>query len=261
MTNSISSSAQRANTSKAVEYAGRAGFVVNGVLHLLIAWIGLQLALQSYSGAADQSGALQLLAGNSFGSVALWLGVVGFAGLCLWALTEAIVGATEPKDRMVLVAKAVVYAVLSLACLTYARGQSARSGRSQSVDVTASLMQQPFGRLLVGLVGAGVVAVGGYHVVKGWQRKFLEDLEQHPGRGVQAAGRVGYVGKGVALGVVGLLFVLAALRGQAKQATGLDGALRTLLDLPLGRIIVALVALGFAAYGCYSFARAKYARF
>ena len=44
------------------------------------------------------------------------------------------------------------------------------------------------------------------------------------------------------------------------EATGLDGALRSLLGAPLGRIVLSLVALGFAAYGVYSFARARYAR-
>lgn len=254
------STARRANDSSALELAARAGYAVSGLLHLVIAWIGIQLATQSYRGAADQSGALQTLASNPAGAVTLWVGVVGFAGLCLWQLTEAAVGGLETKDRLAAAGKGVVYAVLAFACLTYARGQAARSGRAQSVDATASLLQQPAGQLLVGLLGLAVVAVGGYHVVKGWRQKFLADLSGDPGRWAVRAGRVGYVAKGVALGVVGVLFVLAAFHGRAREATGLDGALRSLLDLPFGKAILVAVSLGFAAYGLYSFARARYAR-
>ncbi len=114
--------------------------------------------------------------------------------------------------------------------------------------------------MLVAVVGVVVVGVGGYHVVKGWRRRFLDDLTGHPGQVAEAAGRVGYIAKGVALAVVGVLFIFAALRNTAKGATGLDGALRTLLDLPYGKVIVILVSLGFAAYGIYSFARARYAK-
>ena len=42
--------------------------------------------------------------------------------------------------------------------------------------------------------------------------------------------------------------------------TGLDGALRSLLELPFGAVLLTLMAIGFAAYGVYSFARAKYGR-
>ncbi len=71
---------------------------------------------------------------------------------------------------------------------------------------------------------------------------------------------MGYLAKGVALAVVGLLFVLAAARADPSQASGLDGALKTLGQQPGGPVILVAVGLGFVAYGLYSFARARYAR-
>ena len=134
------------------------------------------------------------------------------------------------------------------------------SSRSQSVDFTATLMKQPLGRVLVAVVGVVVVGVGVYHVVKGWRRTFLADLVGHPGRVAEVAGRVGYIAKGVALVVVGVLFVLAGLHNSAREATGLDGALKSLLKAPSGAVLVALVSVGFGAYGVYSFARARHAK-
>ena len=58
----------------------------------------------------------------------------------------------------------------------------------------------------------------------------------------------------------GVLFMAAALQNSASKATGLDGALRSLRQQPVGPWLLTAVALGIAAYGVYSFARAKSAR-
>jgi hypothetical protein len=121
-------------------------------------------------------------------------------------------------------------------------------------------MDKPGGRFLVVLVGAGVVVVGGYHVYKGWRKKFLEDLEDHPGQWATRAGRVGYIAKGVALAIVGFLFCAAGFHGNAKEATGLDGALRSLRDEPFGTVLLVVMAAGFAAYALYSFSRSRHAK-
>ena len=47
---------------------------------------------------------------------------------------------------------------------------------------------------------------------------------------------------------------------RAGAASGLDGALHTLRDQPLGPVLLTAVAVGLAAYGVYSFARARYAK-
>ena len=116
------------------------------------------------------------------------------------------------------------------------------------------------GRILVAVVGLAVVGVAAYHVYKGWTRKFLGDLREHPGRFVVAAGRFGYIAKGVALAVVGVLFVAAAVKARPDEAGGLDAAFRTLADQPFGTALLTVVGAGFVAYGVYSFGRARYAR-
>ena len=260
-TNDVKQAAAKAGDHPALENAARLGYATSGVLHLLIGWLGLQVAWAGGSGStADQSGALQTLAGNAVGRVLLWLFVIGFLGLALWQLTEVIVGRGEASDRLKAAAKCVVYLFLSFAAFSYARSGSGSSSSQQSVDFTANLMSKPFGKILVGAVGLGVLAVGAYHVYKGWKKKFIQDLREHPGQWVVRAGVFGYVAKGIALGVVGALFVIAAVKSEPDKASGLDGALHTLRDAPFGQILLTLVAVGFASYAVYSFARAKYAR-
>ena len=62
-----------------LQAGARVGYAVSGVLHLLIGWIALQVAWSASGKSADQSGALQSLAGNSVGRLTLWLAVAGLA--------------------------------------------------------------------------------------------------------------------------------------------------------------------------------------
>jgi hypothetical protein len=257
--------ARRAADSTWLERTARVGFVVSGVLHLLIAYIALRIAWTGAKASADQSGALGILAGHTWGKAVLWIGVLGFAGLALWQIADAVLGrhGDDPKERagarVKAACKAVVYAALAYTSFAFARGTGKASSK-QTADFTASTMQHSGGRTLVILIGLVVIGVGGYHVYKGWTRGFHKDLVSDPGRTVEALGVVGYIAKGVALAVVGGLFCVAGFQRQASEATGLDGALKTLREQPFGSWLLTVVALGLAAYGLYSFARAKLAR-
>lgn len=256
MDHTVRASAVRAGNHPVIENGARLGYAASGVLHLLLGWLALQLAL-GHAATADQNGALTALAGTGIGKVLLWVLLAGFILLGVWQVAEAI--GRYGKQRIKPAAKAVVYLALAWTTFSVLRGSGA-SGNQQSSGTAARLMTYPAGRLLVGAIGVLVVVVGVHHVVKGWKEKFLTDLRVHPNGGVVLAGRIGYVAKGIALALVGGLFVSAALTADPTKAKGLDGALRSLLALPLGRVLLVLVAVGLAAYGIYSFARARYAR-
>nr|WP_281496820.1 DUF1206 domain-containing protein [Ornithinimicrobium sp. F0845] len=248
-----------------MELLARIGYAGSGLVHLLIAWIAGQVALGG-SGEADETGALQQLKGTPVGGVLLW-GIAGaFAALAVWHLVEALLPRHESaKDQLLgrgkAVGKAVVYGALGWTAFRVVTGQGADSGES-STEATSTLMTAPAGRVLVGVLGLVVLGVGAYHVYKGLTRKFLEDLQGTGGREVTRAvtilGTTGYVAKGAALGIVGLLIGLAALQADPDQQTGMDAALKTLRDQPFGVVLLLLVAAGLATYGLYSFARARY---
>jgi type IV secretory pathway VirB2 component (pilin) len=256
-TDDVKQMARRAGENDALEKAARVGYVVNGLMHLLIGWIALQIAWGFSGDSADQSGALSHLSNNGLGRTVLWIAVVGFLGLAVWQLTEAIGGPPKASERVKAVSKALLYAALAWTALTFARGGSS-SSKSQTSDFTASLMSKPFGQALVALVGVIVLGVAVYHVRKGWKKKFLSDLDTKPGPFFVRSGQIGYVAKGVALAVVAFFFFYAAATDNPKEATGLDGALRSLVDQPFGKPLLTFIAIGFVAYGVYSFARARH---
>ncbi|MCK9792971.1 DUF1206 domain-containing protein [Isoptericola sp. 4D.3] len=267
---SATAAARRARRSGTLQGLARGGYVASGVLHLLLGWLAVRLALGTTGGGAgqaDQEGALRQLAAAPGGAVLLWLAVAGFAALALWQLTEALMGvpavatAKQAGARGKAAAKAVLYGVLAATAVRVATGAS---GGGSEEGLTAELLRTPVGRWSVAAAGAIVVGVGVFHVVKGWRKTFLDDLRGTGGGAVGDAvvrlGLVGYVAKGVALGVLGGLFVAAALTADPEKAGGLDDALRTIRDQPFGTVLLVVTGLGIAAYGVYSFARARYAR-
>lgn len=261
-TSDVTMAASRAGDHPVIEWGARLGYVAVGLIHLVIAWLGIKVAwgIGDGSDSADTSGALNTIARSGTGPILLWICVVGFLLLAVWQVSEAAVRFQDTGDRVKAAAKAVLYLAFAWTTFKVTTQGSTGSSEQQTEDFTASLMGNGLGRILVGVVGLVVLGIAGYHVYKGWKRKFLEDLREHPGRWAVHAGRTGYVAKGVALVVVGFFFLVAAVQSDPDKAQGLDGALKALKDQPFGPVLLTLVALGIAAYGVYSFARAKYAR-
>jgi uncharacterized membrane protein YidH (DUF202 family) len=255
------------------EKAARAGFAVSGVLHLLIAYIVLRLALggPSPSGNADQSGALATLGSQTGGAVMLWAAAVGLVALGLWRLAETVLG-SHPGEasgkqsddngavkRVKAFALAVVYFAMAVSAARFAMGSGKSSGQ-RNAGTSAQLMQSGWGRILLIVIGLVIIGVGGYHVYKGVSKRFEKDLKVSPGRGITALGVGGYAAKGLVFVGAGVLVLVATLRFDPSKATGIDGAVKALGEAPFGKFLLILAALGIAAFGAYSFVRARYAR-
>jgi hypothetical protein len=71
-------------------------------------------------------------------------------------------------------------------------------------------------------------------------------------------GIAGYTAKGVAYGIAGVLFVVAAVNYDPEKARGLDAALSTLKDQAYGGILLTVIALGIAAFAIFCFVQARY---
>ena len=245
----------------------RLGLAVYGVVHLLIAVTAVQLAFGDRSGQASQQGALSQLASSPLGDIALVLVAVGLAAMVVWQLTEALVGHNDADGgarafkRVASLAKAVVYGVLGFSAGQMVLGSG--GGGSSTDGPTARLMSAPGGQLLVGAVGLGIVAVGGYLAYKGLAEKFTKRLDVRATWGrrrepIVWLGKIGYCGKGAALAAVGALFVIAAAQHDAKESGGLDVALQQLLREPFGPALVVAVGAALGCFGLYCFAWARH---
>lgn len=245
----------------AADWVMGAGQIANGIVHFAIGAIALGVAFGG-SGSADQAGAMQAIQESPLGSVALWAVGLALIGLALLAFVAAVAESRRDwKDALKEAGRGIAYAAVGATALVAARGGSS-DGESQADSFSAQLMANPFGALLVGLVGAGIAAVGVYFIVKGAKRRFREDVAPPARwrRTVDVLGTAGYIAKGVAVVIVGALFVIAAVRHDPSEAGGLDGALQSLTTVPGGVIALIAIALGLMLYGVYCFARGLWSR-
>ncbi|HET7430030.1 MAG TPA: DUF1206 domain-containing protein [Nocardioides sp.] len=257
---------RRAHNSEWTDRAVRVGMVAYGIVHLTIAWLGIQLAVGDKSGSASRNGALQQLEQQPFGELVVWVVAIGMFLLVVWKLLEAFVdysiedGAKKALKPATNVFKAIVYGTLGVSAIHVATGSKSKSHTS---DYTATLMDQPFGRWLVGLVGLAIIGYGGYLAYRGWSEKFLKHLDPQGrsgdvGKAYKMFGKVGYIAKGIAIAVIGLLFVYAAVSHKAKKSGGLDQALHKVLEQPFGPVLLVAISLGIGCYGLFCFARARH---
>ena len=241
------------------------GLVSWGLVHLVLAWIALQVAFGE-KGDASSQGALKELTQQPLGTGLLWVMAIGLFTLVIWQALEATIGREEPgrdgrlRRRLASAGRAVVYLAIGLLSIGVAMGASSSSGEAEET-LSARLMALPFGRILVAGVGIAVIAVGISQIVKGVKQNFTEDLDSGVGSAVRRLGTVGYCAKGVALGIIGALFIWAAVSYDPEKAGGMDSALSTLRNQPFGTVLLVIMALGIASFGVYCFVWARKARY
>lgn len=235
------------------------GLICYGVIHVLLGWLAIQLALGG-GGEASTGGAMKDLVSKPLGEVLMVVIAVGLFALALWQLIEALFGyqnlKTTKKVRRKISsgAKVIMYSALAVSAIALATGGDSGNSNESAQSTTARLMSAPFGQLLVGLVGLGIIAVGISQIVKGIRRKFVErDLDGAAPEWGKKLGTVGWIAKGLSIALVGALFLWAAISHDPQKAGGVDGALKTLLEQPFGVVLLIAMGLGFAAFGIYCF--------
>ena len=269
MSDTAEKTARSAKNSTVMHVLARAGFVVSGILHIIIGFIAIAIATGGGRGQeADQSGALAQVAQAPGGLFLLWAAVVGLAALGVWLLLSAFIDRsweTKGKRSVHIVenlAKGIAYLALAFTAYIFAIGGTTSSAQSTS-QLGTTLLSTPGGVFVVVLIGLVLLGVGGYMIYKGVTRRFERDIRipaPPAGNAVRILGVVGYVARGVALGAVGVLFLVGAATNDPSKTTGLDGALKSFVSLPFGAVVLVAIGVGWIIYGIYAFFRARLAR-
>ena len=252
---------------------GRLGFACKGIVYLIIGVLAAQLAMGEGGATTDAQGVLVRVLEAPFGKFGLGLVTVGLAGYVLWRLVQAVLD-TDGKGndasglwaRGGYLVSGIIHLTLALAALRLLLGGESSTGGDQSAqDWTARLLAQPFGVLLVVLLGLAVLGSAAFQFYRAYKADFRKELRNdemgpHEQEFATRTGRLGHAARGVTFGLIGLFLVVAAVRQNPAEARGLAGALDTLLQQAYGPILLVLVAGGLAAYGLYMFVEARYRR-
>ncbi|WP_091464101.1 DUF1206 domain-containing protein [Micromonospora inyonensis] len=268
LTHSAQATASRTANSRWLETLARVGFIGYGIVHLLFAWLALQIAFGKSSDDGDQSGALRTLAAQPMGKFLVVAIAVGLLAMAIWQGLEAAVGHRAERggeravERLASAGRTIVYLYFAWTAWKVFSDAGSNSADKQEA-LTGELMTSSGGRWLVGLAGVVLASIGAGLVIYGLVKRFEKHLKtgEMDARTRQLARRLGvagYVAKGTAYAIAGILVVVAAINYDPEKARGLDAALRTLREQSYGPILLALVALGIAAFGAFCFVQSRY---
>jgi hypothetical protein len=253
---------------------GRAGWFAKGVVYVLAGILALKLLIaaagwsssSSASQEASPTGALKDVASTTGGTVLLWALAIGLILYALWRLVSSFLpgekGAKASATRIGYLVSAVIYGTFAVTAIALAGSKSAAASGNQAngnqkvTDITSNIMSNTAGRWLIGIVGVITIGAAIYRFVKGVKMDVDDELELQGMsvrriRWTRRLGAIGEIGRGVAIALIGIFLLRAAITYDAAQATGLDGALRRIATNWWGLIAVAIVGIGFVAYGVF----------
>lgn len=252
--------------SSAYQWLVKVGLVFYGIVHLLVAVMAVRMALgmRGSDEEASNTGALRSLAETPLGAGLLWVVAAGFFALVVWQAVTALIGFHEfdgfkrVRKRLSAALRTVLYGYLGVAAARIASGPDVEDGEDAQESLSQGLLGLPFGQVLVGIVGLAVLGYAIAQVSKAFRKSFHDELDTTLTGAKLRLTQAGFVGKGIAIGIVGALFLWAALDADAQKAGGLDKALQQVLQQPLGMWLLLALALGIGAYGIYCFFWARH---
>jgi len=248
-----------------IDPAMRVGFSARGVVFVIVGAIALTAA---FAGGQTEGtkGALQELMSQPFGQVLLALVAAGLLAYAAYRFLSAGTdldlygsGAKGMVARIGLAVSGLTHLALAVYAASLIFGVGSGGGGGSREHWTATLMAQPFGQWLVGLLGAVVVGVGVYYAVKALKEKYKPHMRQtRTSERLDPLVKFGLIAYGLVIVIVGGFFVWAAITADPSKAGGLQEALETLRRAAFGRILLGVTGAGLLAFSGYCFVQARY---
>lgn len=255
-----------------LELAARVGYGARGFVYLSVGLLVLFATLGQVGDTVGVRGALDWLSQRPLGRLWMLLVGLGLAAFVAWRMLQAVFDAdhegTSPHGLMTRLSQlfsGLSYAALAFAALALFAGPRApdsAAGVAESRERAAMLLDLPFGRWLLVAAGLAIFGIGVGNVVKAWREDFSEYLacSVRMCRRVTPLARIGHVARGLAYLPLAALVVLAGWRARTAEVTSFGAALETVERQTAGEWIVGLIALGFVAFGAFSFVEARFRR-
>lgn len=262
----------KTEVSKAVRGLYRLGYAAKGLVFAIIGVMALMLMLGMGGQLSNPTDALNVINRQPFGQFLLLATGISLLGFVLWRVAQSVFNVEHKPNDAKNIAKRIGYAIsgatyLSLAILAIRGFSEGRVQNSEgSMGLTAKVLEMPAGPILVMLAGAIIIGVGIAHAVLGLTKRFMKQYEQ--GRMtqkerdiVEKAGMIGLPARGFTFGIIGYFFIRAGMHANAAETRNTKGVMEHILSMPMGELILAIIAVGFICYAVYCFAAARFRRF
>jgi hypothetical protein len=255
-------------------WLARGGLLAKGASYALVGVLAIGVAVGTGGATTSRQGALETLAQETWGKIVLAILGAGFAAYAAWRFIQAF-AEREDEDgekgtakkwgkRAGYVGRGLIYA--SLAVTTVKLLVGAGGGQSQNAkaqQTTATVLDWPGGRWLVGVGGLCLIGAGLWNAYRGIKKKFEDkwrtgEMSQTSQKWGGRAGLAGHLARAVVFTLIGIFVIKAALDYDPNEAIGLDGALQKLADAAYGPYLLGLTATGLLCYALYCLVDARY---
>ncbi|UFH57797.1 DUF1206 domain-containing protein [Spirosoma sp. KNUC1025] len=250
------------------------GLAAKGVVYCLVGILAFMAAFEiggSSERNLNKQGVFRFILAQPFGQILLALVAAGLVCYALWRLTQAFLDnehkGTDAKGigrRLVYGFSGLVYGFLAYGSFRMILGSQGNQGRENSRQtLVRELLQKPFGQWLVGLIGLCIIGIGLYQIYRALLGKYLKNVQTSSiktelKKMIIRSGKIGYIARGIVWGLIGYLFIKAALEANASKAGGSSSAFVFLEKASYGSYLLGAVALGLFCYGLFMFVRARY---
>lgn len=250
-----------------LERAARVGWVSRGVLYLILGSLATLAAIGEGGGLHDGKGVMRWIMSLPAGTLLVALSACGFAGYALYCAALTVFGQENTDGAMAAIAArskgaigCIVYGSLTFTSVQLLRGHD-KHGDDKRVWI-ATLLMQPWGRILIGILAVSVIGFGIYQCVYAVSAKHRDEVNSQAMSARERSaflwiGRAGLISRGIVFGVIGYFMLRAAIQAAPSGTeTSTSDALRQIRDV--GWAPLAVIALGLAAYGVLQLFYAKY---
>jgi hypothetical protein len=237
----------------------RAGYSARGIVYIAVGALAL---VASFDGGAtpDAKSALATFLDEPLGNTVVGIIAIGLICYSIWRFVDALWDLDE-KGHMARAGQLIsgtTHLVLGWSVGVLAI-DGKRGGGNNTDHWTATLMSQPFGRVLVGVVGGIVLAVGMAQFVKAFKEKYKDELVYTPiTTKLDPLIKIGLIAHGAVILMVGGFLLWAAWTADPSQAGGLREALSMVRSADAGQWLFTVVASGLIAFASYCFIQAVY---
>jgi hypothetical protein len=257
----------------ALELVARAGFLVKGMVYIVVGTLALQVAAHLGGRMTGTRGAFTTVLAQPFGRILLLVAAVGLLGYAAWRLLQGVVDPDRLGHawrglalRVSFVVLGVVHAALGLQAFRVYRGLSEASGISQR-EVATEAFAWPLGDWLVVLAGLGLIGFAVQQIYAAITCRLERDLDvakmrREAGDWAVAFSRFGVAARAIVFALLGWGIVVAGWLRDASEVGTMASSLRILAAQPggVGRWLLGVTATGFVAYGFYQVIHARYLR-
>ncbi|QMU29177.1 DUF1206 domain-containing protein [Adhaeribacter radiodurans] len=252
----------------------RVGLTAKGIVYCLVGLMAFMAAFDLNGKTVQdtsKAGIFHFIQEQPFGKILIGLVALGLLCFAVWRFIEAFMDTEHKGTKPKGIGRRIGYAFSGIVYLGFAfyagkealgksSGQSGNDNTQQSL--VHQLLDKPFGQWLVGALALGIIFLGIYQIYRAYSGEYLKKIQANQLRPevqklLLRAGKIGYTARGIVWGIIGFLFLKAALHANASEAGGTQNAFSFLENASFGSFLLGAVALGLIGYGIFMFVRAK----